>query len=175
MLGQVIALSIFFLLAPLAWKHYFNEKGSRRKYLGLESRDYKKDLVYALLGFSLLFSTSFLIVAASNLTGFNDTQKVAETVLKFSAVELAAVLLIQVLAEEVFFRAFLTPKLGAVLSSTAFALAHSGYGSGVEVIAAFVSGLILSWLYLQRKNVFPGFVAHAGFNLLSLITYWKVM
>lgn len=171
MLGQAIALSLFFFLAPLAWKAYSKEGKPWTKFLGLESKDPSRDLFYAVTGFALLAATAFLVVAVSALAGFDDTQKVAETILKLSAAELAFIVTVQVLGEEVFFRAFLSPRIGAIASSVAFALAHSAYGSTVEVAAALLSGLILAFVYKQAGNVWPGFAAHAGFNLLSLAAY----
>lgn len=76
-------------------------------------------------------------------------------------------------AEEVFFRAFLMTGIarslgvgaGVGVSAALFALAHGSFGAMLPV---FVSGLLLSWLYLKTRSVWPPFIAHAAQNLLAL-------
>ena len=77
------------------------------------------------------------------------------------------------IAEETFFRGFLLPAvapyMGAVKAvvaiSALFALSHLMVG---VLVPAFVSGLILSWLYLKTGSIVPPVIAHAAQNLLVL-------
>ena len=77
------------------------------------------------------------------------------------------------LAEEVFFRGFLLAALvqplgasrAAVLGSAIFAASH---GSPSVMVPVFVSGLLLSWLYLRTRSIWPPFTAHAAQNLIVL-------
>ncbi len=77
------------------------------------------------------------------------------------------------LIEEVFFRGFLLAALvkplgtvrAAVVASAAFSAAHV---SVPVVIPLFVTGLLLSWLYLRTGSIWPPFAAHAAQNLLAL-------
>jgi membrane protease YdiL (CAAX protease family) len=76
-------------------------------------------------------------------------------------------------AEEVFFRGFLlaglVPAFGltwaAIISSTIFAAAHMSLGS---LIPIFVTGLLLAWLYIKTRSLWPPITAHAIQNLIAL-------
>lgn len=76
-------------------------------------------------------------------------------------------------AEELFFRGFLLaalvaplgPVRAAVLSSAIFAVGHLMPG---VMIPFFVTGLLLSWLYLRTRSVWPPIMAHTAQNLLAL-------
>ena len=77
------------------------------------------------------------------------------------------------LIEEVFFRGFLLAALvqplgafrAAVVASAVFAVAHA---SIAVVLPLFLTGLLLSWLYLRTGSLWPPFAAHAAQNLLAL-------
>ncbi len=76
-------------------------------------------------------------------------------------------------AEEIFFRGFLlaalVPTLGApralVASAAVFAGAHIIVSSMIPI---FITGLLLGWLYLRTKSLWPPITAHALQNLLAL-------
>ena len=76
-------------------------------------------------------------------------------------------------AEEVFFRGFLLaalvaplgPVRAALLSSAVFAVGHLMLSA---MIPFFVTGLLLAWLYLRTRSVWPPITAHAAQNLLAL-------
>ena len=76
-------------------------------------------------------------------------------------------------AEEVFFRGFLLSAFvqgfgvlpGMIVASAIFAVAH---GDLTVLLPTFVSGAILSWLYLRTRSIWPGFLAHAGQNSLAV-------
>ena len=76
-------------------------------------------------------------------------------------------------AEELFFRGFLLAalvpavgKVGAVvISSAIFAVGHLTLGTMVPI---FVTGLLLSWLYLRTRSLWPPIAAHAAQNLIAV-------
>ena len=76
-------------------------------------------------------------------------------------------------AEEVFFRGFLLAALvkplgaarAAVVSSLVFATGHLMLSA---LVPFFVTGLILAWLYLKTRSLWPPMTAHAAQNLLAL-------
>jgi membrane protease YdiL (CAAX protease family) len=86
-------------------------------------------------------------------------------------VNVAVIAFIGPLAEEMFFRGFLLAALvqslgasrGAIAGSAVFALLHFEIAIMVPV---FVSGLLLSWLYLRMRSIWPSFTAHAAQNLI---------
>ena len=75
--------------------------------------------------------------------------------------------------EEVFFRGFflggLIGPLGAaraaVVSAAIFAVAHLQLGS---MIPLFITGLVLAWLYLRTRSIWPPVMAHAAQNFLAI-------
>jgi membrane protease YdiL (CAAX protease family) len=75
--------------------------------------------------------------------------------------------------EEVFFRGFLLaaliPAFGAiravVISSLIFAAAHMMLST---MLPLFVTGLLLSWLYVKTRSIWPPLTAHAAQNLLAV-------
>ncbi|MCH7746391.1 MAG: CPBP family intramembrane metalloprotease [Chloroflexi bacterium] len=75
--------------------------------------------------------------------------------------------------EEVFFRGFVLAGLivplgatrAAVVSSIIFAAAHLTLGTLVPI---FVTGMLLAWLYLRTRSIWPPIIAHAAQNLLAL-------
>ena len=92
----------------------------------------------------------------------------------FRVVNVAVAVLVGPFAEEVFFRGFLLAALiaplgafrAAAVSSALFAVGHVDAG----VIAPFfVTGLLLSWLYLKTRSIWPPMLAHAGQNTVAII------
>ena len=77
------------------------------------------------------------------------------------------------IAEEVFFRGFLLTALARsmgsvpamVVSSAVFGAAH---GNVAVMIPLFVTGLLLSWLYLRTRSIWPPAVAHIAQNVIAL-------
>ncbi len=77
------------------------------------------------------------------------------------------------MAEELFFRGFVLPALvprfklgGAIaISSALFAISHGSFAVAVPI---FVSGMLLAWLYVKSKSLWPSIGAHSVQNLLAL-------
>ena len=74
-------------------------------------------------------------------------------------------------SEEAFFRGFvlaalvrpLGPAWAAVAASAIFAVGHV---IPTVMVPVFVSGLLLSWLYLRTRSIWPSVVAHSAQNLI---------
>ena len=89
----------------------------------------------------------------------------------YKIVNVAVIAFIGPLAEEMFFRGFLLAALvqslgasrGAIAGSAVFALLHFDIAIMVPV---FVSGLLLSWLYLRMRSIWPPLTAHVAQNLI---------
>lgn len=114
--------------------------------------------------FILLIET--LALSAANA---NDTSKVAATINTFPLVALIVAVTIGPIAEEIFFRGFLQPRFGVILTAVMFGALHFGYGSIGEVIGAFTIGLLFGW-WVKYKNasLWPVILAHALYNLLAI-------
>jgi hypothetical protein len=78
-------------------------------------------------------------------------------------------------SEELFFRGFLLAGLipvigvvrGMIVSSAIFAAAHILISTFVPI---FFLGVLLSWLFIHTKSVWPPFIAHAIWNLLVTLS-----
>jgi len=71
-------------------------------------------------------------------------------------------------AEEIFFRGFLLDRIGILLSSLLFALAHYSYNSPAEFAVAFTAGLIFAIIRKRRNSLVPTIAAHALFNFITV-------
>ena len=77
-------------------------------------------------------------------------------------------------AEEVFFRGFLlaalVPSLGSyramVVSSALFAASH---GVVAVMLPLFITGMLLAWLYVKTRSIWPPVAAHVLQNMLALM------
>lgn len=78
------------------------------------------------------------------------------------------------IAEETFFRGFMLPGIskrfgkgwGIVVSAFIFALAHLQPGAMVPI---FLLGLLLAWLYIKTKSIWPCIFAHFTYNSIAFI------
>ena len=79
------------------------------------------------------------------------------------------------LAEELFFRGFvlggLAPAVGdlraIVVSSALFAAMHASIGTFIPLFAA---GMLLAWLYLRTRSIWPPIAAHSAQNALAMLS-----
>ena len=71
--------------------------------------------------------------------------------------------------EETFFRGFLQPRVGIVLSTAFFALAHLSYGQPFMLIGITLLSLIYALLVKWRQNLWPAIAAHVFFDAIQLL------
>jgi membrane protease YdiL (CAAX protease family) len=60
-----------------------------------------------------------------------------------------------------------------LISAAAFGLAHFGYGP--EPVPIFLLGLVLGYIYQRTHRILPSIVAHALFNLFTMILLWRMI
>ncbi|MFH1285877.1 MAG: type II CAAX endopeptidase family protein [Candidatus Micrarchaeota archaeon] len=162
-------LSLFLLLFPFyylrrssSWKEVLETLGLRREGL----------LKNILLGIALLFASyAMLIVVALTLgaLGYADQELVQETVSGLPVYLLVFAVVFAPFAEEIFFRGFLTPRIGIIGSSVVFALAHFQYGAISEIVATLCLGLLFAYARKRTNSVVAPMVAHVIINLVSII------
>jgi membrane protease YdiL (CAAX protease family) len=101
----------------------------------------------------------------------NDTESVGEAIRQGLENPLAFsyLLVARAISEEIFFRGFLSKKVGIIFSSSLFGLAHFLYGSVVEVAGAMVLGLLLARSFSKTKNLYVNMIAHFLYNLLAIV------
>lgn len=71
--------------------------------------------------------------------------------------------------EEWFFRGFLQPRMGLILSTLLFALAHFSYGQPFMLIGITLLSLIYGLLVKWRQNIWPAIAAHTLFDAVQLL------
>ena len=73
------------------------------------------------------------------------------------------------IVEETFFRGFLQPRVGIVLSTAVFALAHLSYGQPFMLVGVTLLSLIYGLLVRWRQSIWAAMAAHALFDGIQLL------
>jgi membrane protease YdiL (CAAX protease family) len=167
------------LLLVAAWAFAVKKYGARWEVLGLRRPAGRAVVmpVVALLGSLGFAGVYFAVVTALGLDSL-DSSGLPEEVFGHGVTRLLNIVVVvgwAPFAEEVFFRGFLLaallPSLGAVraaaLSSAVFAGAHM---LPVAMIPLFITSLLLSWLYIKTRSVWPPIATHVAQNLLVAST-----
>ena len=71
--------------------------------------------------------------------------------------------------EETFFRGFLQPRMGVLLSTALFVLAHASYEQPLMLVGITLLSLIYGLLVLWRQTIWPAIAAHTLFDALQLL------
>ncbi len=128
-------------------------------------------VLLASLAFVLLYTTTMNLLGLASLT----PPPIPDELMKTYPERIAAFALIVVVApvaEESFFRGFLLPVfagrwgfwVGASFASMLFAMAHLAPG---VMLPAFVSGMLLAWLYRRTGSLWNCCMAHGAQNALA--------
>ena len=167
------------LLLVATWLFAVRRHGAGWRSLGLVAPVGARPI--ALSAACLALSIGFLVVFVALAGRFGPDILVPEPIDAdrlgsgvFLAANVAIVVLVGPFAEEVFFRGFLLtalmPSLGAfraaALASALFAVGHIDVG---VMVPFFFTGLLLSWLYVRTRSIWPPMLAHAGQNTLAII------
>jgi membrane protease YdiL (CAAX protease family) len=187
--SSVFYISLSFAASALLLASWRAGRGKALAYLGMafRRRDLPRLALYGLLLAAGCVALSWLVSGIFYALGILDTAPVLD---KVSALPLPALIIAFTLAplgEEMVFRGFLFryawqsfesehDKHGvawiasAILSSAVFALLHWGYGSFAELAVAFLIGMALCASVKKTNSLIPAIIAHAIFNLLSVMS-----
>ena len=159
---------------------YFAVKSHRATWrmLGFSPSSVRWGLLFPLLGLMLSIGLTAVYTLSMMALGWDSLvpTPLPAGVLGEGSSKLAAIAILGILGpftEEVFFRGFLLAAMvhpfgalrAALVASAIFAASH---GNVSILVPVFVSGLILSWLYLKTRSLIPSFTAHAAQNILAL-------
>jgi hypothetical protein len=156
------------LLSSAMFFLYENDLSSFLKKVGIPG-NLKTNVLYILLGFAALFLTLFILSLLFSFIGFNDQSKVVNIARDLPLYVLALAVFLAPISEELFFRAFLSPRIGIFLSALIFGLFHFAYGSIVEIAGAFSIGIILAWIFKKSGSLVPVMIIHLVYNALAII------
>jgi len=128
-----------------------------------------KNIKYAIAGFFAIILVLIVLTGVFKTLKINDHERVPLLVKQFPLYLLVFAILFAPISEELFFRGVLTKHFGIYLSSALFGLAHFTYGSTAQVIATFVIGLLLTYVYKKTKSILPSILIHITYNAMSIL------
>jgi membrane protease YdiL (CAAX protease family) len=70
--------------------------------------------------------------------------------------------------EELFFRSFLQPRVGAVAATLMFTAAHGAYGQPLMLVGILVISTVLSVTFARSRSVLPCIAAHGVFDAIQM-------
>ncbi|MDE1860159.1 MAG: CPBP family intramembrane metalloprotease [Candidatus Micrarchaeota archaeon] len=123
-------------------------------------------LLMAAAVFALEIVVGLISTATNTAINTNDTVMLIGAPAWF----LFFIAVIEPINEEVLFRGFMVPRVGIVISAVLFGVGHAGYNStfAVEVIAAFIFGLIAGYAYKRTNSLYPSIIAHIIVNSIAV-------
>ncbi|MCX6775826.1 MAG: type II CAAX endopeptidase family protein [Candidatus Micrarchaeota archaeon] len=172
-----IILSFSLLVFPFFWNMEV-----KRASLGktLNSFGIKRDKLWWNVAFGLL-ATAFILYPLTGLEkvtivylGFDTPDVVADVIKSLPLYMAIFTFTFTPFAEEIFFRGFLLDRIGIVLSSLLFAMAHFTYGSVAEFAVAFTAGLAFAVMKRRSGSLVPAITAHALFNFVTVLIFYVV-
>ncbi len=170
---SLLAPSFIFIVFPFYWaKHNGKKYSTVIQEYGLRVKNKFSIIMCGVIGLFLIILLVGLIGLFFYLIDMNDQANVKDVVRSLPWISIPFAIILAPLAEEIFFRGFLLKKLGLWASAIIFAVLHFAYGSIVEIAAAFAIALLLSYLFVKTKSLWPSIIAHSLFNLLALTVMW---
>jgi hypothetical protein len=146
--------------------------------------DIKRNIIFTVIGLASLFIVLIAMTVAFTFFGINDQQKVVDIANDLPLPILALAIFFAPFSEEFFFRAMLISRIerihghfqiphaafSAVLfSSLIFGMFHFAYDSVVEIVGAFLIGLVLALIYKRSGSIIPAIAVHMIYNFGSII------
>lgn len=155
----MLSLALFYLFNR-DLKSFFKE-------VGLPG-NIKTNIIYTVGGLVALILVLIPMSFVLSFIGMNDQHKVVEVANTLPLSVLAIAVLLAPISEEFFFRGFLSSRFGVLISSVIFGLFHFAYGSIVEVVGAFLVGIVFAVVYKRSGSIIPPIAIHMSYNLASI-------
>ncbi len=167
-----LILDAFLILFPILYVKYAGRREptlgefglARGKGTALQDAALAGKILGALLIASVALS---LLLQIFKVHDFGAVESVIRSLLSLPFPALLYFMVVRVFAEEFFFRAFLVPRFGVVMSSALFGLSHLAYGSVAEVIGAAFLGGVLAHYYSKSSRLLPNYIAHMLYNFIA--------
>ena len=171
--------SLYIVFVAIAW--FFSVRKYRVGWhvLGLRAPSGRWPFALAALALlaSLLVFTAYRLAAEQSGVGWLQPPEVPSEVFGVGlerALNVVAIVGLAPFVEEVFFRGFVLGGLAAafgdlwavVISSALFTLMHV---SPATFIPLFVTAMLLGWLYLRTRSIWPPIAAHSTQNALAML------
>lgn len=180
---QLILVLLLFIIFPLIWYYVINryKKEDILNHLKLRKENLQKGILWGVITVIIAFISIIIIGGIIQLLGFDltDTSNIPQLELYFSIPSILILIIIQPIAEEIFFRGFLLDKISylfgknyaIIFTSILFGLAHLSYGNIYPAFLTSVIGLLLAILVIKTNNLYSSIIAHILFNIASFSIY----
>ena len=175
-LGLGLLQAIIFVIV---WTLGVRRHRVRWRVVGFRRPQVPRSLLLAALALFLSLAFAVLYAAVATAIGVEslEPQPIPDKALGEGVFRLANIAVIGImgpLAEEVFFRGFLLAALvqplgpirAMAVGAAIFSASHLNLG---VLIPFFVTGCLLSWLYLKTRSVWPPFAAHSAQNFIAMM------
>ena len=175
------ALSMSFSLTALCYLIFYRKMGfgAIARSVGLNGKKvFGVNLVLlGILAFVVMFVLEVIISIISAVTNVQIDTNVSILLASAPAWFYVFTAIIAPINEEILFRGFLVPRIGIIASALIFAAGHISYNStfGIEVIAAFVFGLLAGYVYRKTGSLYPSIIAHILLNASTLLLTFMVL
>jgi membrane protease YdiL (CAAX protease family) len=87
----------------------------------------------------------------------------------------ALIVFMAMTVEEFFFRGWLQKRVGLIISTIIFALAHAGYGQPLMLVGITIVSLIIGYTFYRTRNLWPCIIAHGVFDAIQLFVIVPVV
>jgi len=183
LLIQLILVICFLIIFPFLWYLLVNNCSIRQFFsrIRLIKEGINNAILWGIIGSIIALGILMVIGVILTIVGFNlnDASNIQDLELYFSPVAIIVLIILQPIAEEIFFRGFLLEKITSIygdkiaILSTAcfFGLAHLTYGNAYPALMTGIIGILLAYLVIKTKNLYSSITAHILFNVISFSLY----
>jgi len=165
-----------FLAFPFFWLRAAKEFSWEKAISELfpKPKGWKKEIIGSISLLAILLVVFVALSALLSLIGINDLENVdvalAEEV-QSGVLPFLGLLVVVLFIEEFFFRAFLVPRTGIIISTIIFAIMHIGYGSIAEIIGVLVLGGIIAYWYKKNNSLIQVYFAHLFYDFVVVFLF----
>lgn len=168
MYESLILYSLMFLVVGIS----IGKQKSVRNFfikLGFLKINPKKDLPLAIMYVGILLIASILVgLLFWGLGMADDSAKVTEAIKTLDFTQVAVILTVASVVEEIFFRGFLQRKTNLLFTAFIFSYFHIIYGSLAELVGTFFLGLVLGKEFNQTKSLWAPILSHWLYNMITV-------
>ena len=167
------------LLLFLASYYGLSRRGPLADFLRIRSArpaaDFSSGILIGFAGWAMTLVALLVVVGAwfllSRHGGQPPAKAVSPTIVWLVSQPVAiriAIVLSAMTVEELFFRGFLQPRVGALASTLMFTAAHGVYGQPLVLVGILIISAVLSATFAIYGNVLPCMAAHGVFDAIQM-------
>jgi membrane protease YdiL (CAAX protease family) len=114
--------------------------------------------------------------ATGNVSAPGDAPPIVVWLVELPFLYRLLIVIVAMTVEEAFFRGFLQPRVGLLVSSVMFALSHFSYGLPFMIVGVFTISLVIGRTFERSGDLLPCIIAHGVFDAVQLLVVlpWAV-